>query len=172
MATQEAKNQSRAVRPINETKPPKALFKLVMNPIMHRVLRSPKSKVGEMILLITFTGRKSGKQFTTPIGYRKIDENTLVLYTDSPWYKNLVGGAPVTLTVKGKEMKGWAEATDDKDLIVKETARHLRSRGLEGAREIGIMRLKSMPTEDDLRVMLQDRAKITIKLGETQGKRR
>lgn len=169
MASQAAKEQARTVKPINETKPPRPLFKFVMNPIMRRLLRSPRSKAGEMLLLLTFTGRKSGKKFTTPVGYRKVGDNTLVLYTDSPWYKNLLGGAPVTVMLKGKEMSGWAVATDDKELIVRETAQHLSSRGLEGAREIGIMRLKFMPTEDDLRVMLRDRAKITIELGKTQG---
>ena len=165
MTTQAKDGQSRSVKPINETKPPKALFKYVMNPLMRRVLRSPKAKIGDMILLLTFTGRKSGKAFTTPIGYRKVGENTLVLYTDSSWYKNLLDGAPVGVVVKGKKIRGWAVASDDKEMIVRETAEYLRSHGLAGARAIGIMSLKFIPTEDELRIMLRDRAKITIELG-------
>lgn len=164
MSAQAEMVQTRVVKPINETKPPKALFKFVMNPIMKRLLRSRKAKVGEMVLLLSFKGRKSGKTFTTPVGYRKVGDSTLVLFTDSPWYKNLLGGAPVRVVVQGKEMRGWAVATDDKELIVRETAEHLRKRGVEGGREIGIMNLKFVPTEDELRVMLRDRAKITIEL--------
>lgn len=155
---------TRSVKPISETKPPKFIFKYLANPILKRVLRSPRAKIGEMILLLTFTGRKSGKKFTTPIGYRRVGDKTLVLFTDSPWYKNLLGGAPVTVMLKGREMSGWAVATHDTEQIVSETAQHLRSRGLQSAREIGIMNLKFMPTEDELRVMLRDRAKITIEL--------
>jgi hypothetical protein len=154
----------RTVEPISETKPPNFIFKYLANPIMRRMLRSPKAKIGDMILLVTFTGRKSGKRFTTPVGYRKVGPNTLVLFTDSPWYKNLLGGAPVTVMVKGKEMSGWAVADNHLDDLVNETSEHLRARGLEGAREIGIMRLKFMPTDEELRVMLRDRAKITIEL--------
>ncbi len=158
-------NAARKVKPISETKPPHFIFKYLVNPIMKRMLRSPRAKIGDMILLLTFTGRKSGKQFTTPIGYRRVANNMLVLYTDSPWYKNLLGGAPVTVVLKGKEMSGWAVATDDTEQIVEETAEHLRRRGLQSAREIGFMSLKFMPTEDELRVMLRDRARITIELG-------
>lgn len=163
---------TRKVKPISETKPPNFIFKYLVNPIMTRMLRSPKAKAGDMILLLTFTGRKSGKKFTTPIGYSRMagSDNTLVLYTDSPWYKNLLGGAPVTVVLKGKEMRGWAVAMDDLEQLVKETAQHLHSHGLKSAREIGIMNLKFIPTEDELRVMLRDRARITIELGSTGNK--
>jgi deazaflavin-dependent oxidoreductase (nitroreductase family) len=163
MATETAKAPARVVKPISETKPPKALFKVV-NVIMKRVLRSPKAKIGDQILLLTFTGRKSGKSYTTPIGYRKLDDRTLVLFTDSPWYKNLLGGAPVKVLLKGQERTGWAVAGDDVDTLVREASAHQRARGLAGAREIGIMRLKFLPTEDELRIMLRDRAKITVTL--------
>ena len=163
MTTQNVKALARVVKPISETKPPKALFKVV-NVIMKRVLRSPKAKIGDQILLLTFTGRKSGKSYTTPIGYRKLDDRTLVLFTDSPWYKNLREGAPVKVLLKGTERTGWAVADDDVDTLVRETADHLRARGLAGAREIGIMRLQFLPTEGELRVMLRDRAKITVTL--------
>jgi F420H(2)-dependent quinone reductase len=159
-------NATRKVRPISETKPPNALFKFVANPIMRRLLRSPKANIGDAILLLTFTGRKSGKQYTTPIGYRRAADRTLVLYTDSPWYKNLLGGAPVKVVLKGKEISGWAVASDDKDALVKEAAEYLRSRGPKAGREIGIMNLKFVPTEDELRVMFRDRAKITVQPGE------
>ncbi|MDQ6695353.1 MAG: nitroreductase family deazaflavin-dependent oxidoreductase [Chloroflexota bacterium] len=158
----EQANVTRSVKPISETKPPKFIFKYLANPILKQVLRSRRAKIGDMILLLTFTGRKSGRQFTTPIGYRRVGDKTLVLFTDSPWYKNLLGGAPVTLMLKGREMSGWAVASNDTEQIVRETVEHLRSHGLQGAREIGIMNLKFMPTEDELRVMLRDRAKITI----------
>lgn len=164
MAAQTSEGQDRKVKPISETKPPGAIFKVV-NPIMRRVLRSPKAKIGDAILLLTFTGRTTGKKFTTPVGYRRTGDNTVVLYTDSPWYKNMLAGAPVEVVIKGEQMSGWAVATDDKELIVRETAEHLHKRGLQGAREIGIMRLKFVPTEDELRIMLRDRAKITIELG-------
>ncbi len=42
-------NAARKVRPISETKPPNFLFKYLVNPVMKRMLRSPKAKMGDMI---------------------------------------------------------------------------------------------------------------------------
>ncbi len=67
-------------------------------------------------LLITFTGRRSGKQYTTPVAYLG-EGDTIILTTDSPWWKNLRGGAPVRLRVKGQDLTGTAEAVTDEEAI-------------------------------------------------------
>ena len=49
---------------------PPWVFKWIMNPAIKLILRSPlHGLMSKRLLLITFTGRKSGKQFTTPLGY-------------------------------------------------------------------------------------------------------
>ncbi len=48
------------------------------NPIMTLLLRSPLYRLaGPGMMLITYTGRKSGKVYTTPINYSEIDGELL-----------------------------------------------------------------------------------------------
>ena len=54
-------------------------------------------------MLITFTGRKSGKVYTTPVRY--VTEQGVVRCFTNPenlWYRNLRGGAKVTLRIAGQ----------------------------------------------------------------------
>ncbi len=64
----------------------------LMNRVPQLLLRSPlHGLMSSRYLLITFTGRKSGKQYTTPVAYLG-EGDTIILTTDSPWWKNLRGG--------------------------------------------------------------------------------
>ncbi len=92
-----------------------------MNKIMALVLRSPlHGAVSKHILLFTFKGRKSGKTFAIPLGYMRKGD-TITLFTDHNWWKNLREGAPVTLRMQGKIYQGTATALpDDKELTVSE----------------------------------------------------
>ncbi|MBN1283913.1 MAG: nitroreductase family deazaflavin-dependent oxidoreductase [Anaerolineae bacterium] len=89
-----------------------------LNTVMKFVLRSPlHGMVSNVIMLVTFTGRKSGKSYTTPVSYLREGDEVL-LFTHGQWWKNLRGGAPVTLRIKGKDLKGIAEpVTEDKEAI-------------------------------------------------------
>ena len=78
-------------------------FAKVMNKVPTTILRSPLHPLmSNKYLLLSFTGLKSGRKYTTPVAYLR-DHETFLVTTDSPWWKNLHGGAPVTLQVKGRE---------------------------------------------------------------------
>ncbi len=55
-------------------------------------------------MLITFTGRKSGRQFTTPVRYVR-DGDTVRCFTspENQWWRNLRGGADVVLRTRGRD---------------------------------------------------------------------
>lgn len=80
------------------------------NPLMKWLLRSPfHFFVSASYMLITVTGRKTGKQYSTPVQYRLLNnEITVVTSAKYTWWKNLRGGAPVTVRVKGRDMRGNA----------------------------------------------------------------
>ena len=79
-------------------------------------------------MLVTFCGRKSGKLFTTPVGYLP-EGNTISFFTDHNWWKNLVNQAPVTLYVQGKQLQGISEVVyDDEELIANELRRYVEQR--------------------------------------------
>jgi deazaflavin-dependent oxidoreductase (nitroreductase family) len=94
---------------------------------MKLVLRSPVHRmVSKTILLITFTGRKSGKTYTTPVDYSQ-DGDQVTIFTHANWWKNLRNGAPVTLRIRGRELQGLAEpVAEDKGAVAAGLTEHLR----------------------------------------------
>jgi deazaflavin-dependent oxidoreductase (nitroreductase family) len=94
---------------------------------MKFLLRSPMhGMVSKTVLLITFTGRKSGKSFTTPVDYSQ-EGDQVTIFSHANWWKNLRGGAPVSVHIQGRELKGLAEpVADDKQAIAAGLAAHLR----------------------------------------------
>ena len=97
-----------------------------MNPVLKSVLRSPVHRLASgRLALITYTGRKSGREYTVPVLYRdKGDEVTIgVGWPERKiWWRNLTGeGGPVTMVVRGEEVRGHAVATRDpgRDALVR-----------------------------------------------------
>lgn len=89
------------------------------NDFMAWVLRSPlHGMLSGNTLLITFTGRKTGKRYTTPINfYREGEYLWAVSSRDRTWWRNLQGGAPVDLLLKRKFMQAFAETEMDGDAV-------------------------------------------------------
>ena len=94
---------------------------------MKLVLRSPVHRmVSKTVLLITFTGRKSGKTYTTPVDYSQ-DDDQVTIFSHENWWKTLRNGAPVTLRVRGRELQGLAEpVAEDKQAVAAGLTAHLR----------------------------------------------
>jgi deazaflavin-dependent oxidoreductase (nitroreductase family) len=100
---------------------------LFVNNAMKFVLRSPvHAVVSKTVLLITFTGRKSGKTYTTPVSYSQNDDQVYI-FTHAAWWKNLRSDTPVTLRLRGQEIRGLAEpVAEDKQAIAAGLTEHLR----------------------------------------------
>lgn len=98
----------------------------IVNKTMKFVLRSPvHSVVSKSILLITFTGRKSDRKYTTPVSYSQHGDQ-IYIFTHGNWWTNLIGGAPVTLRIQGCDHQGQAiPVEDDKQRIAAHLAEHL-----------------------------------------------
>jgi deazaflavin-dependent oxidoreductase (nitroreductase family) len=94
------------------------------NPIIEWLLRSPLHFfVSKNMMLISFTGRKSGKRYTTPVNYwRMTDEGGEYLATtsqkDRSWWRNLRGGAQVDLRLQGEDRVAIAEVIEDEQTVV------------------------------------------------------
>jgi deazaflavin-dependent oxidoreductase (nitroreductase family) len=100
----------------------------IFNRLMSALLRSPLHGIASRsVMLITFTGRKSGKQYTTPISYLR-DGDRVTAFTGARWWKNLAGGAPVTLNIKNKNYQGTADVVaKDKEVIAQALQSFLRT---------------------------------------------
>jgi deazaflavin-dependent oxidoreductase (nitroreductase family) len=81
--------------------------------------------VSKSVLLISFTGRKSGKTYTTPVSYSQFGDQVHI-FTHSTWWKNLRSGTPVSLRLRGQELQGLPEPVEDKHAIAAGLAEHLR----------------------------------------------
>jgi deazaflavin-dependent oxidoreductase (nitroreductase family) len=99
----------------------------IVNRAMKLVLRSPAhGMVSKSVLLITFTGRKSGKTYTTPVSYSQRD-GQVTIFTHADWWKNLRGGATVSLRIRGQELEGLAvPVAEDKQVVAAGLMAHLR----------------------------------------------
>jgi deazaflavin-dependent oxidoreductase (nitroreductase family) len=86
------------------------------NPVVSFLLRSPlHGLLSKNMLLITVTGRKSGKPYATPIGYvQRGDELLIVSSPDRTWWKNLRGGATVKVHLQGRDLIGHGIAIEDR----------------------------------------------------------
>nr|WP_271211658.1 grhN [Rhodococcus wratislaviensis] len=87
--------------------PPPQLMRLV-NPLVRRVLTT--RSLGRRIRrqgLIEFTGRRTGRTLRVPVCLHDVDGQTLV-FTERPWRRNFAGGAPVTVTHRGRVRRGRA----------------------------------------------------------------
>ncbi len=96
---------------------PFALWNRTGNRAVALLLRSPLHPVvSRHLALITVTGRRSGHDYTFPVGYRRAGER-LTIPVGWParklWWRNLRGGARVALRVGGEQHSGRAEVHGD-----------------------------------------------------------
>jgi len=85
--------------------------------LLKYLLRTPLHGIfSKNIMLLVFRGRKTGRLYSTPVSYLR-EGDVVTAFTDSPWQRNLLGGAPVTLYLRGKAAEGFAEVIDDRDAV-------------------------------------------------------
>jgi hypothetical protein len=112
-----------------------------MNAGMKSALRSPLNRrIGKTLALITFTGRKSGKTFTTPVGYH-MERNTVHIFAlpESKWWRNLLDeGALVGLNIRGRKVRGWGEVVEDRGEKALAARGYFALQGTQAARMLGV----------------------------------
>lgn len=97
------------------------------NPFVETILRSPLHAVlSRKLLLITVRGRKSGRTITTPVNYVHASGGNLYILSrrERSWWRNLYGGAYVTVRVRGQDRVGFGTASADDQSIANEFARN------------------------------------------------
>jgi deazaflavin-dependent oxidoreductase (nitroreductase family) len=84
------------------------------NPIMKRILTSPLHwPLSRWFALIEWTGRKSGKRYSTPVAYLARDSETWIT-TGDRWWHNLGERPRVRIWLKGAPHDGLAEPVLDR----------------------------------------------------------
>lgn len=100
--------------------PPKVTSraKLALKAMTFLLRRGWMGPADDIIMVITTTGRKSGKQFSIPIGYMRDGEDILTLSSENPsnWFRNvLANNGKATLEIKKEKFAVRGELVTDED---------------------------------------------------------
>lgn len=126
------------------------------NPVIRALLRSPfHGLLSRQILLLTYTGRRSGRQYTLPVGYVRDADALLVVSQHSElkrWWRNLRGGAPVAVLLGGERMSGRADVIEDPVAVATKVERLIARLGAkEASRQLYMsLDLAPPPTREQL----------------------
>lgn len=109
------------------------------NPIIAALLRSPLHAVlSGQVMLVTYTGRKSGQRYTMPVNYVQ-DEDVLwtVSLRERTWWRNARGGMAVSLRLRGRDVAATATAVESEAGVARALA-HICALNPRYARALGI----------------------------------
>lgn len=95
--------QARAMRVIN----------VPMRFVLARPIATPLTR---RLMLITYTGRKSGKTYRQPLSYVEYD-GTLLTPGGGKWKLNLRAGEPVRMRLRGRDITARPEFIADPDQV-------------------------------------------------------
>ena len=102
--------------PISISHPPDAFLRVV-NPIMKLLLRTPFAGAARnQLMVVNFTGRKSGRAYSIPLSAHLIDGN-LYAMAAATWKNNFRDGAPAQVLHNGKTTTMRGELITDKALV-------------------------------------------------------
>lgn len=135
---------------------------------IHRVLYAVGlgPVIGGFILLLTTTGRKSGKLRVTPLQYEKIGADYYLGAArglNADWVRNLQADPQVELRVGARRVRGWAEVVTDPrrfaDFLEVRLQRHPRMIGLIMEKAHGLPR---RPSREQLEALAGSEAVVIV----------
>lgn len=77
--------------------------------------RNWMGSMGDELMVITVTGRKSGRSYSTPIGFVRDGAGYVAVSRGSQWVRNAIAASAVTLEIKGRSIKARATRITDPD---------------------------------------------------------
>jgi deazaflavin-dependent oxidoreductase (nitroreductase family) len=136
------------------------------NGIIKGLLRSPLHRLmSTSTLLITYTGRKSGQVYTTPVNYVQKGQDVLITsMRQRTWWRNLLGGAPVVVRIQGRDYDGFAHALTVPDEVATGLMNYLRLVPRQ-ARYFGVgLDGDGLPIQKDVKAAARERVVVSIRL--------
>jgi hypothetical protein len=84
---------------------------------MRFMLRRPIRRMQERLLLLSFTGRRSGRRYTIPVSYTEESGGSLLVPGGGAWKRNLEPGLHVAVRLRGEDRLADPELLQDPDEI-------------------------------------------------------
>ena len=126
-------------------------------------LRTPLHVFMGNTMLITVTGCKTGRKYSTPVGYYREGASLWVISNrDRTWWRNVRNGANVSLLLKGKPVQAFANAELDEKAVESHLRKYIRQMPML-ARSLGIRIENKIPNADDVARVAKDRLFIKVK---------
>lgn len=114
-------------------------FTRAINPFMLWLLNSQfHSLVSKWYTVITLTGRKSGNLYSIPVQYYQQGHVVMLLTSRNyQWWRNLLGGAKITLNLRGKPVTGYTSVSLNPDVVINVFGKLYPSSSLETREKFG-----------------------------------
>lgn len=114
---------------ITEAHYPAALLRVV-NPILRLLLRrsSFKGAAGKQLMVLSFTGRKTGRRYSIPFSGHRVGGDLYAL-TNAQWKHNFRGGASAEVLHAGKATTMRGELIEDPAIVADLYRRSLAAYG-------------------------------------------
>jgi hypothetical protein len=115
--------------------PPDAVLN-AMKPVVKFLLNSPLGGgMRRQMMVLNFTGRKSGRQFSVPVSAHRLDD-TLYALASAGWTANFSGGADAKVLWDGKTTTMRGELIRDPDTVAGLAHRAAESYGAKKAQRM------------------------------------
>ncbi len=125
-------------------------------------LRSPLYPLLGDTMLISLTGRKSGREICLPVNYFRDGQTLWVLSSRKrTWWRNLCSPAEVRLHIRGRDVAGLGEAILDETAVAAQLAEFTR-RFPGSARNLGLQMQNGVPNAEDILRVSQERLFVKI----------
>ena len=133
------------------------------NDFVRFFLRTPLHVLLGNTMLITVTGCKTGKKYSTPVGfYRENDSLWVMTSRNRTWWRNVKNGANVSLLLKGKTVSAFAEAELNEKAVEECMLDYIRQVPM-AANPLGIRMENTVPNREDLARAAKDRLFVKIR---------
>jgi hypothetical protein len=150
---------------VTVTHPPEGLLRAV-NPLLKALLRTPLAgPMRKQLMVLSFTGRKSGNQYSIPVSAHVIDNQRYAL-AGAGWTKNFRGGRPAEVLHNGKSTKMTGELIVDPAVVSDLSHRLADSYGVKQAqRMMGLaFRDPRVPTVEEFKEAAEREGIVAVKL--------
>lgn len=146
---------------VDAAHPPDAMLS-VLNPALKVALKTPLGRLIGDFMLVSFTGRKSGKKYSTPVSAHQLDGDLYVVL-EAQWKYNFRDGADAQVSHRGTTRTMRGELITDHAAVAAICQRVATSYGAKKAqRQMGMTfrddRLPSIAEWEDA----ADRLKIAV----------
>src|SRR3954447_1250107 len=154
---------------------PMWIFKLA-NPLVKAILHSPlHGLLSKQLMLLTYRGRTSGKEYTIPIGYFPWSRGEaggvteVIAFTSARWFVNVRDGQLVTLVVKRRPVTAVATVIEERQALLATLAEFVKRLGPATAHRLPVgLPADRPPTQAELEAIPSGVAMVVFTLNSTE----